>query len=317
MKTRQLLLITLTISTMFLYCSSPKVNEKKVEEVKDSISKTPLTFDYAFEREGNIFVCKEGSQSVTLITDGMNPCIAPSGQQIAFTDYSDDGDRQVSVIDLQSKEKKRLAVNNNNFYGAIWSPNGKFIAFNYYIFESASWLIGVIDSENKNFKSITSINKWGASWYAPTWTDDSKKIVTHNLDTIFVYQLNGSVVGIYRVDSITMEHEISSSTRFFLRDNKLFFNGTSGDTLNNEGFQDEEPIIPEAIYSYNLLDSTIHRITPKGIDCSSFYFQGKYDILFSAFNYKTKKPSAYKIKLNGQHLTKLFDNGSEITGIQK
>jgi Tol biopolymer transport system component len=308
---------TTTVSTVFYSCTSQTATENNGEKIIVAATQTTAAFDYAYEKDGKIYAYNESSKTDTLIIDGMNPCISPSGQQIAFTESPNNNDRQISIIDLQTKKKKRLAVNNNNFYGAMWSPDGKYIAFNYYTHDSAIWQIGIIDSSNKNFKSLTNFSKWGSGAYSPTWTPDSKKIIAHDLTTIYIYGLDGKVIKTYSVDSIAKDHGISSNTRFFLTDNKFIFNGTSDDSTVVDTVGEGEAWVPDAIYAYNLQGKSVNRITPKGLDCSEFYLQGIDDILFTAYNAETRKRPIYKIKSDGQNLQLLFDNGGEISARQK
>ena len=311
--TRQLLLWT---TSLFLTACSNQTADKSQT---DSSSKTTIdtkktlqtlttaSYDYAYARDGKIYVYNESTKKDSFLTEGMNPCLSPSGQQVAFTE-SPNTDRQISVIDVQTKKKTRLAVDNNNFFGAMWSPDGNYIAFNYYVQDKASWRIGIIDKENRNFRTITNFKKWGDGAYSPTWTPDSKKIIVNTLDTIIIYQLDGTVIREYNVDSITKEHGISSNTNFFLTsdESKIIFNGTSEDESSGDGPS-------EAIYSFDFSTNKVSRITPKGLDCGEIFLQNNHVILFTAVDRKTNKLSAYKIKI-GESLQLLFSDCGEITG---
>ncbi len=303
-----------TVPIVFCGCTNQIT---KAEKINTKINQATAAFDYAYEKDGKIYAYNENSKIDTLITDGQSPSISPSGQQIAFTEFPNNKAREIAIIDLNTNKKKRLSVNNDNFYGAMWSPDGRYIAFNYYTHDSAIWQIGIVDSSNKNFRSLTNFSKWASGAYSPTWTPDSKKIIVHDLKTISIYELDGTVIKTYDVDSITKDHFISSNTSFFLINNKFIFNGTSDDSTVVDTVGEGESWVPEAIYLYNLQDNSIRRITPKGIDCSGFYLQSTDDILFTAYDSKTRKRPVYKIKTNGQDMKLLFDNGGEITGRYK
>lgn len=268
-------------------------------------TKGTSAFDFAYQKEGKIYVYSDSTKTSSLATEGTNPCISPDGRQVAYTWYPERDVRQVFLVDLQTRKTKKLPINNDNFYGARWSLDGKYIAFN--VFNGSTWDIGLIDTDN-NFKIITGKLTSGKGAYSPSWTTDSKNIVVHDLESIYVLQLDGTITDTYSVKAITKEHYVSSNTRFVLSADKklLIFNGFSED----KGF--EEPA--DAVYSYDFASGEIFRITPNGLFCFDYYLQDKDNLLFTALDEKTKKIAVYKIKMIGQELKLLFKNGREITG---
>ena len=80
-------------------------------------------------------------------------------------------DRDIALLDLESKEITRLTEGNLTDDYPAWSPDGKKIVF---MSERSGWFqIHVMDADGKNVKKLTEED--GEKW-KPAWSPDGKKI---------------------------------------------------------------------------------------------------------------------------------------------
>jgi len=140
----------------------------------------PKTYDYAYMNKKGICVYSVANKLERLVdAKGQDPCISPDGRKLAFTWSNKAGDRFIAVIDLATNKKAIFNTHNNNCYGPVWSPNGKYIAYNAFNVEKSDWSIAIIDSGNTSTKLLTASLQQS---FSPTWTSDSQNVVVQNME---------------------------------------------------------------------------------------------------------------------------------------
>jgi len=256
---------------------------------------------YAYQLKDKIVVCDADTKHPVHMTKGFDPYISPDGKKLAFTENSKEG-RFVSVIDLNTKKKTRLPIKNNNFYGPIWSPDGKYLAVN--IFSGEEWDIGIMDTNN-NFKQITR-HGFRKSFYSPSFTFDGKKLIAHDMDTIYVFLLDGTIINTIPVDRVAEKYSVSSSTCFiFSPDEKyLYFTASTDD----EGIE-----FPEALFMYDFDNNKTKRLTPIGYCCLRIFVCDAERILFTAYKGYSNTPRIFEINPFGGEMKLFIKNGDFIT----
>jgi len=297
MKKNIVVLFLIIFSFLFIVCKKDEVkNENTITPVEKSVK-----YDLAFERDGMIFVKNFQKNIIDSLFAGFNPALSPDGRYLAFTNYYG-SKRHVTLYDFNTKKIIPINIPNDNNYGPTWSPDGKLIAFN--IFYNNNWYIAVTNKENTLFRIITDRIKKGT--YSPSWISDSKKILVHDLDNIYMVDLDGNVLNKYSINNIARDLLISSQTRFILSsdEKKLFF--SAGVDEDSDDF--EEP--PEAIFYYDFNSKKLNRISPKGLYCADLVLKNDSIIFFSAAKNNEEPFSIYSINIFEKKPILLVKNGS-------
>jgi len=250
-------------------------------------------YDIAFESKDGICVVNNTTKRKLCFTDVYNPYLSPDGKYLAVTKYLETGkefSRFISIIDLNKNKELKLNVNNSNFYEANWSLDNQYIAFN--ILVNHKWIIGIIRSDNTEFKLLKNCSKFGM--FSPSWMPDSKYFIAHDMSVIYKFDLECNVIDSIDIQKTFGEnHYMSSSTKFiFTPDNKnIVFNCGI-----NEQMKDVEGPV-EAIFIYNIASKSITRISPKGMFGYDAFVESDNSILFSGAREGEKIPNIYKYYL--------------------
>jgi Tol biopolymer transport system component len=262
------------------------------------------SFDYCYTSKGGIYFYSASKKKAELIVKETDPYISPDGSKLACTVNSPKGDRQVEVIDLATKQKTLLHTSNNNCYGPVWSPDGQLIAYNAFI--NNSWFICIIDKDNHTPVVITKSLSYSTGAYSPTWSADSKKILVHNMDTVFVFTTQAKLIEKIPVASFAEATDITSASKFMLTsdESKIVFDCS----VNEPGF--DEP--PGAIFIFDRKAKTTKRLTPKGYWCQQPFLKGDR-IYFSASKKKSDISNIYSMKPDGSDFKLELSNGTDFT----
>ena len=300
MKKINVVLFLVIFSFLFIVCKKDEIkNENKVNNVEESV-----IYDLAFEKDGMIFVANFQKNILDSLFEGFNPALSPDGHYLAFTDYNG-GKRHVTIYDFNTKKRIPINIPNDNNYGPIWSPDGKLIAFN--IFYNNNWYIAVANKENTTVRIITDKIKRGT--YSPSWFSDSKKLLVHDLDYIYLVDLDGNILKKYFVNDIAKDLLVSSQTRFIMSsdEKKLFF--SAGVDEDSDDF--DEP--PEAIFYYDFNLKKLNRLSPKGLYCAEIILKNDSMLYFYAAKDNEEPFSIYSINIFEKKPILLVKNGSSLS----
>jgi len=268
-------------------------------------SAQPKSYDYAYMNKKGICVYSIANKMEYLAdAKGQDPCISPDGRKLAFTWSNKAGDRFIAVIDLATKKRTIFNTHNNNCYGPVWSPNGKYIAYNAFNAEKSNWSIAIIDSGNTAAKILTASVE---QCYSPTWTSDSKGVVVQNMEKVFVFGLDGSVVKDYKISDMTGDSGPSSSDRFqFTADNQKIAFSTE---VNEPGGTDGPPT---AVFIYDVGAKSSLRLSPKGYFCSDVVVKGN-QVMYTGSKLRSPIQNVYIVDLDGKNLKILFPGCSSLS----
>ena len=270
-------------------------------------------YDYAYMSKTSIYVYSTIEKKQYFVAnDGSDPRISPNGQKLAYTRYSGDGSRFINLIDLNTKVKTTLNTHSNNCYGPVWSPDGKFLAYN--VILGNVWCVAINNLSNSK---ITVLENKGKDNFSPIWLSSGKNIAVQNMEKILVYDLSGKVVSTYNdKDLIGGLSELSdgvghsSSDQFvFSNDNKKIIFNTD---LIDPTVKSDDGLTP-AIFIYDIGSKKTLRLSPTGYSAFRPVMTGEL-ILFNAEKGSSAKTrSIYSIDMNGKNLKLLFANCRDIS----
>jgi TolB protein len=207
------------------------------------------------------------------------------------------------VVDLNTNTETELKIANNNYYGASWSPDNKYIAFNIWA-NPPKWQTGIIKLENSEVQIFDTKSKTGT--YQPTWSPDGKSVYAHDGSKIYRYNLNGNLL-----DSISIKetfgdtYHTSSNTKFlFTPDNEhIIFNCSINEFMKNV----DGPV--DAIFAYNTKTKKIIRISPQKMFASDPEIESDNSIVFTGTKENEKTNNIYRFDLLSNQLNLAIKNG--------
>ncbi len=217
----------------------------------------------SFSVENEIFVAPSSGESPRKVAQGYDPEISPSGNSVAFTFYTDEGNRIPAVVNLATGEQKLFtSVPGENSYGPRWSPDEKFLLFNHWDQGSSNWVVGVLALEDEAFR-ILAPERQGL--YSPFWSASGTSIYAQDLDNLYKIDVaSGRVTETVRLSSLLGESFASSALHFAVSpkgDAWLFDGEVEGGSQWNHL---EMPII-SAVFLYTPKDGKVRRITGENI----------------------------------------------------
>jgi Tol biopolymer transport system component len=270
------------------------------------------SYDYAYTNKKGICVYSVADKmEAFVIKDGTDPCISSDGKKLAYTVNAKDGTRFIRVIDLNTKAKTTLNTNNNNCYGAIWSPDGKWIAYNVEI--DNKWTIAVIDVNNTGPKVLGGkIN----DCYSPVWLTNSKGIVVQNMAKVFVLDLSGNIIISYNLKDLEggmpeLKDGVgeSSSDKFIItNDNKKIVFSCE---VNDPSIASKDGP-PSAVFIYDIDNKKTSRLSPKGYVAGEVIIKGN-NVLFAASKGNSPISNIYSVDMYGRNFKLLFPGCVDIS----
>lgn len=269
-------------------------------------------FDLAFQDGNNSCVIQNDLKKKQCFSNAINPCLSTDGKQLAITKPSGNNNnysRYISIINLKTKKETKLNVNNNNYYGPMWSPDNNYIAFNILI--NNSWTIGLIKSDNTDFKTV----EIESDLFSPTWLSGNEFFLAQNNGSmIYKFDLKCKLVDSIDIQKIIGENYfITSSSKFlYTSDNQfIVFNCDINESLKNV----DGPL--QAIFSFNIASKTIVRLSPKGMFAADPFVETDNNILFAGSLENENYKKVYRTDLSGKHLQMIIENGINPTSRKK
>lgn len=270
-----------------------------------------IKYDLAYQKDNIIYVLKFKDKKELHLTGGADPAISPDGLRLAYTKSNGSGrndfKRFIIVVDLNTKVGTELKIFNNNYYGASWSPDSKYIAFNIWV-TPPKWQIGIINLENSEVKIFNTNSKLGI--YQPTWASDGRSIFAHDLSKIFKYDLSGKLIDSISIQSTFGDkYYTTSSTKFlYTSDNKIIiFNCGTNEFM--EGV--DGPV--EAIFAYYIKTKSIIRLSPQKMYASDPEIESDGNVIFSGSKEYEKSTNIYRFDFLRNQLNMIIENGRRPT----
>jgi Tol biopolymer transport system component len=264
--------------------------------------KETTSYNLAYEKGNKVYATSRDTMIKKSFSNVTNPCISPDGKSLAVTKFANAGSgRSIIIIDLESMKEIQLNVKNDNYYGPSWSPDNQYLAFN--IFINYNWTIGLVNSKNYGFTFVKTANKFGL--FSPTWIGDGKHFVCHDMRKIFIFDLHCNPT-----DSIDIEKTMGNN--YFIGSNsKFLFTSDNNFIIFNSGINEfmkdvEGPV--EAIFSFNLSNNSIKRLSPKGLYSTDPFIETDNNILFTGSKENEHNSNIYRTSLTNGKLDLVIKN---------
>jgi len=221
----------------------------------------------AFSVENSIFLTDLQGAAPQKIAQGYDPEISPRGDMVAFTFYTQKGDRMIAVIPLsEGKEPGKMhlfsSIPGKNSYGPRWSPDGSALLFNHWVEEQGDWVLGLITLQDETFR-ILAPEQGGL--YSPFWSARGTSVFAQDLDSIYQIDVErGVVMGKMPLFSVLGETMASSAAHFAVSPDgsKWLFDAEIEGTPE---WQKLDIPLLSAIFLYTPEDGKTRRITNNSI----------------------------------------------------
>ncbi len=269
----------------------------------------------AFSQDGEVFIAQLDGQGKVKLADGYDPEISPDGKRVAFTAYSNDGDRTIAVANRETKEVKPMStIPGKNSYGPRWSPDGSRLLINHWDDVKMDWTIGLMDLETDSF---TVLIKGHTGLYSPFWSHDGRFAFAQDLENLFKIDVLANKLEERRsLSDVIGEGSASSAIHFSCSpdgERLLFDCDVEADkSWSSLG----EPLI-SAIFMFDMKGGKTARLTDQTI-CAvhpSWLPAGK-GVIFSGYtpkdvNKKGSPFSLYLMDFNGRKPELLLKDGDQ------
>lgn len=306
---RKIVSILIPCIGIIVSCSQNKSEEESSKAVLDTVSLRNKNFALAYQDGRRIVATSIDTMKQISFGGATDPAISPDGNKLAYTINDSTGRRTIWVADMENKSQLQLQVNGGDYYQAVWSPNGKAIAFN--ILKSKNLLkIGVIKTDNTGYVILDIGAKINV--YSPTWKNENQ-IVGQDLINLYTFDISGELIDTKSILSlIGKDFKIASNNRFFYTKDgkKLIFNAGNSDVL--EGFTSQG----EAVYILDLDSKKVDRISPKGMNVPYVFVTADDRIFYSGSEKPYTQNKIYISDLSGNSKL-LVDKGTNPTGALK
>lgn len=293
----QLIPHLLSLSLAFVLQASPPARISKV----------------CFTRGEFIFVKDMKTGVEKRLLKGSYPSLSPDGNMLVFSyDNMDkpggEMSREIKLLDLQTSKLTGFpSLGKYLCYGAIWSPDGKKIAFN--IFKDKNWVVAIVDVESRNWRVLTDKFTKSVGVTLNSWTADSQSILCQDLDKIYQVGLNGDVRKTLATSDVVDDLSyISSSTTFSMSPDGRYL------LFDTDNLPDDKRLPMVWIYDLQLRKRT--RISPTRLAAFGPHWLGSNDeIVFTATPGvgRSTRPSIYRMRRDGTQLQLLVSNGEDVT----
>ena len=273
----------------------------------------------AFERGTSIWIANIDGSNARKIAEGSGPDLSPDGSRVVFnTDDSSSNEvvREIAIADLATKKVTVInGIPSKNCQRALWSPNGKQILFT--TWNGNDWDIALISPDGSAFRYVRKsqprdpekkgIPKPDPVW-STAWAMDGNSFFTQDLDYLYRFNLEGSEVKKWKLDSLFPAGGMNSGSRIT--------SSPDGKSLLVEVDMDEEvkdmpdwdgP--PPALWTFDLESAKTTRLTKKGVLAASGCWLDNQRILFNLFSAKEKKPAIYQMEIGKKEMKPLIKDG--------
>ncbi|OWK72669.1 hypothetical protein CBW18_03720 [Pedobacter sp. AJM] len=304
-----LVVIAVTGLGLFLACNANNDRQQKTSAVLDTVSLSSKSFALAYQDGSKIVATSIDTMKQISFGGATHPAISPDGNKLAYTVTDSAGNKSIWIADMESKSQLQLQADSKDYDHAMWSPDGRTIAFNF-LDKQHIWKVGVIKADNTGFILLDS--KPADSLFSPSWKNETE-LVAHDLKNLYTFNKTGKLTDTKKItDCFGPDYQFLSSSRFFYTSDgrKLIFNARYGKPVEELHHQAEAVFILEA-------DSKkVSRISPEGMNALDVFVTADNRIFFSGAEKPFSQSKIYVSDLKGNIKT-VVDKGTYPTATLK
>lgn len=244
------------------------------------------------------------------VAKGSYPSISPDGRMVAYSVDNTSGSnmtREIRLVDLQTGKVTSFdSLKPYLCYEAIWSPDGKRIAFA--LFKDSHWHVTVLDVDTGDWKILSEKISATTGMSVNSWTADSSSVLGQDLDFIYQFSLNGEVLRKISVSDIVDDISyVSSATTFALSpDGKSL-------VFDTEVLPDDPR--PPMIWVYDMQNKARKRISPKSLGAlNPLLVTSGEEIIFTGVGLskgRKQRPGVYRMRRDGTQVQLLVANAEQ------
>lgn len=182
-------------------------------------SEGPLVFS---RRDGVIYYIPEKGLSPMEIARGLDPDMGTDGRSLVFlTEEASPqgfGPSTIWIKNIETGSVRSVLKAAGRVMYPSWSPDGGHIAFLMFD-EKYYWSLHLVRPDGSDVRRIAVKGSGGEVLSlsgAPVWWPDGRSILTHDIQVLYRFGLDGREIGRTPLESITGEKHVSTSTDRFI-----------------------------------------------------------------------------------------------------
>jgi TolB protein len=289
----------------------------------------------AFAKNGTIYTASLDGKKTKKICEGADPCISPSGRCIVYTwttevkptrnkPHQASGapfTRSLRLRELATGKEQTLPTGEaRQVYGASWSRDGQWIAFNLLLKE---WQVAVIKPDGSGLKVLT---KGERGHYLAGWNYKDNQLLVQNLEDMTQISPAGEVAWKKPVKEVIGQDSPSSALQCTISADGGFL------VAAHSVLADEFANLDGPSFYLVLVrppGGEVKRVTPKAFDVSAPWLDpaGEF-VLFRGFEQKDVTPiknsdgvdlkvRLYRFDLKTEQMTPLIEGGEQPSASQQ
>ena len=308
MKNITFIVSALSISLAAVISSCNNKSNETSTPVLDTISLSGKNFALAYQDGNKIMATSIDTMKQISFGGATHPAISPDGNKLAYTVTDSAGNKSIWVADLENKSQQQLHADSQQFDQASWSPDGQTIA--YQIQVKNKWKIGTIRIDNT--QNIIFDEQSKISYFAPTWKNN-KEIIAQDLTNLYTFDTSGKEISEQAIATlIGKQFMIAAGNVFFYSRNgqQIIFSAGNNEVMDGAGKS------ATAIYTFNIDNKKVERISPQNISAPDLFVTGDDRIFFSGSEKPFERSKIYISDLKG-NIKVLVDKGTYPTATLK
>jgi TolB protein len=260
-----------------------------------------------FARDDNtVWVANLDGTGARKIAAGVDPDISPDGTKLAFNTEEKGTTRRIAIADLPTGEVTIFKdVPSDNSYGPLWSPDGTKLLF--YVLIDETWDIGVANADGSAFHILKKGGPNDHSYFSACWMPDGRSLFCQDLENLYHIGLDGAVIKQWPLRTLFTEGDMDSGVRFGVSPDgrTLLVELSSGDASGRKDWDGPAP----SIWAMDVATGSTRKVTPV------FWWEPcwvtKDDFVCISQGAKEKRPSIYRVWLDGKKRKLLVKNGTD------